>query len=332
MKKIKQKLIIITMIVSFAIIVSNSANAKCTGKFVDPIGDICWECLFPVTLGSMELMNGDMPDTDNPSSPICLCPKPPSPIPVPGIAGGFWEPVRLADVTKHPYCFVNLGGMEIDLGFDVGTGKGSNSDGSGGGSWHVHWYIYPLIYWLELVVDFLCLEQMSFDVMWITEIDPLWQDDSLTFLLNPEAILFSNPIAQAACAADCVKSTVGLPFDTLFWCGGCQGGMYPLNGRIQAHVGSIQSGLLAAERMCYKNHRELLAWGTSGSSNSEICQKYPMPIMKKSQYRSQLTVPVPSDCYPFGRTSTIYESGKEIPVSGEDFGFLIWRKRNCCIL
>ena len=108
--------------------------------------------------------------------------------------------------------------------------------------------------------------------------------------------------------------------------------MYPLNGRIQAHVGSIQSGLLAAERMCYKNHRELLAWGTSGSSNSEICQKYPMPIMKKSQYRSQLTVPVPSDCYPFGRTSTIYESGKEIPVSGEDFGFLIWRKRNCCIL
>ena len=173
-----------------------------------------------------------MPDTDNPSSPICLCPKPPLPAPVPGIAGGFWEPVRLVDVTKRPFCFVNVDGMEFDPGIDIGGGDASKSDGKGGGSWHVHWYIYPLIYWLELIVDFLCLEQMSFDIFWITEIDPLWQDDALTFLLNPEAILFGNPIAQAACAADCVKSTTGLPFDSLFWCSGCQGGMYPLNGRI----------------------------------------------------------------------------------------------------
>ena len=54
-----------------------------------------------MTLGSIELVSGDMPDTDNPSSPICLCPKPP--LPVPGIAGGFWEPVRLVDVTKRPF-------------------------------------------------------------------------------------------------------------------------------------------------------------------------------------------------------------------------------------
>ena len=324
--------LLLAVFLVYTTFIEEASASKCTGRFVDPIGDICWECLFPVTLGSIELIGGDMPDTDNPGSPICLCPKPPIPIPVPGVAGGFWEPVRLVDVTKRPFCFVNLDGMEFDPGIDIGAGDASKSDGKGGGSWHVHWYIYPLIYWLELIVDFLCLEQMSFDIFWITEIDPLWQDDALTFLLNPEAILFGNPIAQAACAADCVKSTTGLPFDSLFWCSGCQGGMYPLNGRIQAHVGGIQSGLLAAERMCYKNHRELLAWGTSGSTNDKICSKYVMPIMKKSQYRSQITVPIPSDCYPFGRTTTIYESGKEIPVSGEDFGFLIWRKRNCCVL
>ena len=103
--------------ICFAIILLSScgqAEAKCTGIFVDPIGDICWECLFPVTLGSIELVSRDMPDTDNSSSPICLCPKPSLPVPVPGIAGGFWEPVRLVDITKQPFCFVNLDGMPVE--------------------------------------------------------------------------------------------------------------------------------------------------------------------------------------------------------------------------
>ena len=304
-----------------------SVARQCTGRLVNPITDICWECLFPITIGSLELIGSDKPDTDNPSSPICACG---TPIPRIGIAAGFWEPVRLVDVTKRPFCFVNMGGISMDPGIAIGTGDAPSGSGKGNASWHVHWYIYPVIYWLELLTDFLCLEQSSFDIAYITELDPLWQDDSLTFILNPEAILFGNLIAQAACAVDCIAATAGLPMDGLFWCGGCQGGMYPLNGRIQAHVGSVQSSLLAAERMAYKLHRELLAWGTSGTKG--LCQKYPMPVMKKSQYRSQLTVPVPSSCYPFGSSTTLYESGKEIPVTGEDFGYLIWRKRNCCVL
>ena len=315
------------------LVMTTEANAqRCTGRFVNPISDICWECLFPITIGSFEIVGGDNPDTENPDIPVCMCPGKIIGLTQIGIAGGFWEPARLVDVTKRPYCFPSLGGLKLDVGIKVGTGDASRSSGKGGGSWHVHWYIYPLIYWLELLTDFACLEQLNFDVAYITELDPLWQDDALTFILNPEAILFGNSIAQAACMADCAAATTGLPMDSLFWCGGCQGGMYPLNGRIQAHIGSVQSGLLAVERMTYKLHRELIAWGTSGSSNEEICAKYPMPIMKKSQYRAQLVVPVPSDCYPFGRTTTIYESGKEIPITGEDFGFLVWRKRNCCIL
>ena len=42
--------------------------------------------------------------------------------------------------------------------------------------WNVHWYAYPLIYWMEIVADFLCLEAGSIDVLYISEIDPLWQD------------------------------------------------------------------------------------------------------------------------------------------------------------
>lgn len=318
---------------SFPFAVSQSFASECKGEFVNPVTDICWECMFPISIGDVELGGGDMPDTENPSNPICRCPAPPPIFTRIGITSGFWEPIRLVDVTKKPFCFVNLGGMEIDLGFELGHGQSPHGRGkSDTSSWHVHWYIYPAIYWMELIADFGCVEPGSFDIAYITEIDPLWQDDILTFILNPEAILFSNPIAQAACAADCIKSTVSTPFDLLFWCAGCQGSMYPLNGRVSAHIGGVQSSLLAVQKMAYKLHRELLAWGTSGTTSAQLCSSYPMPIMKKSQYRTQLVNPVPSDCYPFGRTTTIYESGKEVPVQGEDFGYLIWRKKNCCVL
>ena len=36
-------------------------------------------------------------------------------------------------------------------------------------------------------------------------------------------------------------------------------------------------------------------------------------------------------CQPFGRTTIVWGAGKEIPVRGEDFAFLLFRKRNCCV-
>eukprot|EP01037_Dinobryon_pediforme_P013635 gene13635-13750_t len=87
-------------------------------------------------------------------------------------------------------------------------GRGSVADkGHSGGLkrsfYQVHWYVYPVIYWLELLTDFACLERASFDVAYLTELDPLWNDEETGFILNPEAVLFGNPIAQGACAADC---------------------------------------------------------------------------------------------------------------------------------
>jgi conjugal transfer pilus assembly protein TraU len=195
--------------------------------------------------------------------------------------------------------------------------------------------VYPVIYWLELLIDFLCLEQQSFDVGYITELDPLWNADELSFILNPEAVLFGNPIAQAACAADCTAATAGFPLNSLFWCGGCQGSLYPFTENNAAHNGGVQASLLMVQRMMAKLHRELLLWGTSGQE--ALCQKIPLPIIKKSQYKTQMTYPRPTTrgpmaCNPLGRTEVIWGSGREFPYKGEDFGYLIWRKRNCCIL
>ena len=93
------------------------APTKCTGKFVNPITDVCWSCLFPLSVGGLKIWPSGRPDTSNPASPICFCG---SPLPRIGISVGFWEPARLADVTMKPWCFPNLGGTRIAPGFDIG--------------------------------------------------------------------------------------------------------------------------------------------------------------------------------------------------------------------
>ena len=53
-----------------------SAQA-CTGRFVNPVSDVCWECLFPISIGPVSIVSASgAPDTPNPSSPICLCGSP----------------------------------------------------------------------------------------------------------------------------------------------------------------------------------------------------------------------------------------------------------------
>ncbi len=232
-----------------------------------------------------------------------------------------------------------MGGIKITRadhttqgGGRVATAGGSSIRGIKHSFYQVHWYVYPVIYWLELLVDFICLETGSLDVGYLTELDPFWNDDETSFIINPEAILFGNPIAQAACAADCIAASSGFPLDPLFWCDGCQGSLYPFTGSIPAHVGGVQASLLATARMMAKLHREGLLWGYMGEAG--LCGKYPMPVIKKSQYKTQMVYPIPftSGCQPLGRSEMLWGSGKEFPYKGEDFGYLIWRKRNCCLL
>ncbi|MBY0281123.1 MAG: TraU family protein [Alphaproteobacteria bacterium] len=311
--------------------------ASCQGRFVNPLTDICWSCLFPMTIGGANVSGPGFEDTPNPSGFMCMCPRPPLNLPTPGVPISFWEPARLVDVTRTPYCLINMGGIQMAGGNRM-QGRGSVSDKSHSGGlkrsfYQVHWYVYPVIYWLELLVDFACLERASFDVAYLTELDPLWNDEETGFILNPEAVLFGNPIAQAACAVDCGLASVGFPNDALFWCGGCQGSLYPFSGTISAHVGGVQASLLATQRMMAKLHRELLLHGYMGSAGQ--CTKYPMPIIKKTQYKTQMVYPIPSTgrggCHPLGRSETLWASGREFPYQGEDFGYLIWRKRNCCV-
>lgn len=311
---------------------SVQANS-CHGHFINPITDLCWRCMFPISIGQSQVVAGDVPDTKNLSGPICSCGDP---VPRMGIKVGFWEPARMVDVTRTPFCFVGLGGKKFDVDIQVGQGT-IDTDESGGDTayYHVHWYLSPMIYILNLLLDFVCLETGGFDIAYVSELDPTWQDEELAFLLNPEAAFFANPVAQAACAADCIAASSRLPMDALFWCAGCHGSLYPFSGRVQNHIGGIQSSLLLAERLTYKLHRMGALWGSIGEQ--ALCGMYPMPIMRKSQYRSQLLFPKADTtakpcCHPYGKNTQLWGSGKSFPVKGEDFSYMIWRKRHCCAL
>ena len=312
-----------------------NADVKCHGKFANPITDYCWSCVFPLTIGKNKMMamnQEDIPSiTSGGNAPICNCGL------KLGIKMGFWEPSRLVDVTRTPYCFVGLGGFTIDFGFraPAHAQTSMNTSDSATSFYQVHWYTNPQLFWLEVLLDNSCLEKGVLDIAYITEIDPLWADSETSFIINPDVSLFSNLLAQAACAADCVAATAGFPLSELFWCAGCQGSMYPLNGWVGSRVGAVQASTLLVTRMTNKLHRELLMWSASGEDG--LCWYYPQPLMDKRNYKFSMVYPIPQTkkilgrcCQPFGRSSVVWGSGREYPVSGEDYAYQIYRKRDCC--
>lgn len=311
--------------------IGTPAAAVCSKRFINPITDICWSCMFPISVGAITI-GGGLPDTKNQAFPFCLCAGIPPRV---GLSVGLWEPARLVDVANEAGCFVNLG-LELDMGL-FAKGMSIDRQGAGqssGSQWHAHYYYFPLVSMLGTIVDGLCLEHGGFDVAYMSEFDPLWQDADLNMLVNPEAVLFASPLAIAACAADCIAATTGLPLDSMFWCAGCQGSTYPMAGDVQAHDGGIQASSVITSRLIMRMHRLGLAPDTA--SETAQCVNRPGFIPQKSAYRFQLTRPRSitsrSRVLPFGRTTRIMELGAEYPVKGESFGWLVWRKRNCCAL
>ena len=310
--------------------------ATCTGKFPNPITDICWSCILPISLGAASIGTfGGQEDIPNPANPVCSC----ATNPTVGLSIGFWEPARQVEVVRKPFCLVTLGGVNLDPGIpapEAARFTPATADSTQASFYQAHFYVNPMLYWLQVVTDFPCLEKRALDLAYLTEVDPLWADDELSLILNPDAVLFANPVAIASCAADCVAASLGFGFRQLFWCAGCQGQVYPLDGHANFHMGGVSTSALLAQRLTTKMHRELIAWGWHGAPG--LCGPYFEPVIDKTAYKTQLTYPIPNTakdlgrcCQPFGRSTVVWGAGKEFPVQGEDFSYLLFRKRNCCV-
>ena len=316
-----------------AVFLSQSSIAStCVGKFPNPITDICWECMYPITIASINLITSGQEDTPNPSELVCACGNPPTI----GTPVSFWEPMRRVEVVRQPFCMVSLGGIDLGVGVNAPAAGGlTKDDGTTSVFYQVHWYVDPLLFYLQAILDDKCLDNEGFDMSYPTELDPLWNDDEATRLINPDLYLFLNIPAIAACAADCVTATAGFPSNTLYWCAGCQGSLYPLDGNVGSSVGGVEASMLLAERMAAKLQREGLMAAASGPD--ALCGYVPQIIMDKTNYKFQMLFPIPQTtqiagkcCQPLGRTTVLWGAGKEFPYQGEDFVYEVFRKRNCC--
>lgn len=299
------------------------------GKFINPVTDLCWECLFPMTVSGVNVTPNHADQTIY-NSAVCTCPGVPPKV---GIPLTFWEPTRLVDVTRHAYKLVGLGGVSI--GSETIKNRGSvgiNPEGNYQTSfYHVHWYTYPVFSILGLFTDFICIEKGNLDMAYMSELDPTWNDDQLSLILNSEAAFFGNPLAQLSCIADCTSATAGFPLNKLFWCAGCQGSLYPFTGTVSHHVGGIQASSLLLHSMIAKLHRMSLL---KGYDETEFCEAKFMPIIKKSMYKTQLVYPVAQTigpCNPLGKSDVIWGAGKAFPVKGEEFVYFVWVKKQCCL-
>lgn len=299
------------------------------GKFINPITDICWKCLFPIHLGGINVTPTHNDYTDYKVT-ICACSGTPPKV---GIPLAFWEPVALIDVTRTPYKSIALGGISLSSSTVKGRGGISHvGDSNRHSFYNVHYYKFPVIAILGLLPGFSCTEKGSdIDISYLSELDPFWSDDTWSSVFNPEAFLFANPLAQAACIPDCTLTSINHPQDKLFWCAGCSGSLYPLMGQVAHHTGAIQASHLLVQRLLAKLHSLGMMWG---AENDNFCEKKFLPRIKKSLYKTQLTYPIANTqgpCNPLGKSDIIWGASKSYPYGGEDFVYLIWSKKHCCL-
>lgn len=308
---------------------------------MNPVTDVAWQEVFPIKIAGLTILTGGNYDTaDAASFPICYCPAPPPVFYRVGIPISFWEPARLIETVDTPYYFpvlgTTVGGASATNGFlhgansNIAAGHGQVADQNTTGQ--AHYFIFPVWSIMDLLTDLVCVESSGFDLAYLTEIDPMWQEDDLAFLIQPEALLFANQFAQMACIADSVAVNVWGPLDPLFWCIGSGGSSYPMTGHVN-EPNIIQSNFAMANRMIYKLGRELLLCDT----NVYICGCVPTPIWIKSNYKLQPVRPMREMfAWPVGKSEFFYDQGLNPPIQGVEgpsgeFLWLMFRKRTCCM-
>lgn len=288
--------------------------------------------ILPIRIAGVQVTPSfNLEDYSNVSLPICYCSDP---FPRIGIPIELWEPLALIDVSNIPNCSPTLGmALSIDIVAGSSFQEINKQNTQNKESYQITYIKYPLFKMLSLFLDIACLEaDGSVDVAYLSTVDPLWQNDMWSIIVNPDAFLFANPIAQFACIPDSVASNLGFPLDPLYWCQGSWNQIFPLT-KATTGVSSPESAMAIATKTLFKLHRQLMLWGTTGLPS--LCGKSPMPIMRKSQYMMYPLYPIMPHPFriPIGRTGLIWGAGQDVPViNSHVWTIMVYRKRSCCVL
>lgn len=296
--------------------------------------DICWSCLFPIKVAGIPLGGAGKVPEGAATGFLCACTDAAG-VPSPGMTLSMWEPARLVELTKTPGCAPTLGGIRLPGGNrrmqgTLGNDAGDTTDVS---FYHYHFYALPLLLMLNLFTPTRCNAGgfVDMDLMYMSELDPTWNNEQLSFFTTPEAAAVANPIALAACAADAVSSTAGKPLNQLFWCAGSWGNLYPLSG-FDYSSGMVSDTNMIATKAVASLHRRGLMRDTMGNEN--LCDSKIDPMIPKTQYKWTMFFPsaeAESD-HVTGESVLRWGWGRAIPGVGEDAVYMLWRWNDCCMV
>lgn len=321
------------------------------------VTDVCWSCLFPMKiLGVKTFGSGRVPPGSS-NAAICMCPDPLG-IPEFGITIGMWMPQRMIELVRKPFCSPTLN-TTLAEGFR-GWGRRDGGDSADNQFYNYHYFAYPLIEILELLIAPECNAggYTDFDLLYMSEYDPTWNEDALAMFTNPEAALSANPLMMASCPVDCAAATFGSPLDTMWWCVGCWGNLYPFTGNVPSGGSMPRVTSLLATRATAALHRRGLAWKTVG--DGALCGANIFPMLPKTQYRLSQFYPLSEAsntpgtppratsaptgnaqidgfsydqncCHNMGVPQMLWGEWRNIPATGEDAIHMQFRWTDCCL-
>lgn len=300
---------------------------KC-GPVLNPVLDINWQCIFPIKIGgAVEFGTSDGDYADKTEDPLCTCMK--GPVPYFGLSASYWEPFAIMDTVTDAWCFMPLG-TEVSAGTPGKLNGATRRKAATTNTFaQAHYYKFPVFKLLDMFADLPCNDDSkSFDLALMTEVIPTWNDDILALMLNPEAVLFGNPITQLACAADVASTLItGSGLNALFWCMGSWGGSYPIAGSVTGDDVVQANAAVAAKGIFMLSRTNILA-----DHAENICGTVFTPIWRKNHYKMQLMKPVrDSQCRAIGEPGILWSHMKNPPMAGDNFSWLILRKNRCCV-
>ena len=319
------------------LLVSSPVNAtdnlcKSADIWTKIIDQVCWSCF---TEGFSLMGVGKKPYGASSNSPLCACTDNAG-VPYGGTKLSYFAPLRLIETVRVPWCTPTLGGITLQDDFN---GLGMADDDRG--FWHSHYFAFPLMEMLEILyIDCHQDGYVDLDMMYLTEVDPTWNNDVLALLLSPEAILFANPLAQLWCSSYCTLVTADQAPESTFGCAGCDGNLYPFTGRITGQQDTVAQTSLIAQRMISSLHRKGLARKTMGEDS--VCQASYAPFTPRSQYKFSMIFPraeasddkgVSGCCHPMGQSTSAWclPAGGRMRPGLEDAVYMLWSFKECCL-
>lgn len=307
---------------------------------------VCWPCFFPILIGPVPVGTTLTGQPEDDVNPVCVCPGRIFGLPTPGLRLGMWQPTHAIEMVRHPFCSPFLGGAlssaggagaiaRLSLMGGAGTQgasvKGAETSDSGA-YYNFHWIMFPVGAALDLMQDSVCVSDLGidFDIAYISEIDPTWNNEELALFTHPEAVLFTSLPAIGACMADAVAASTVRPIRALTWCAGSWGHGYPFAG-FSTPGDAARATSHGAFRALAALHRRGLAHKTYGGA--AVCRDHPWPTLPKQQYKLQTFYPVPELVrnHWLGQSTLTWLGGQvSIPGVGEDFVYLVWTWQACC--